>query len=193
MNQINHFALHTEPRSEFAIESHLRAQGLQAFCPTERKTKQVSRYSKRTREVTYPQLPGYVVVGVPSELHLARNWSEPLYITPKDLTEREDIRHYARRSGRVRKVLSSNGKAHALTAADIRRLEMASANAPNSSVIKHKAVRRGMDVEVTEPAHPFNGWTVKVQGIKGDDIETTVLMFNRPQKVKIPIAWVRPV
>jgi transcription antitermination factor NusG len=193
MSNISHFALHTEPRSEFAIESHLRAQGFEAFCPTEKKTKRVSRYSKKTREVTYPQLPGYVIVGAPSEIHIARNWSEPLYITPKDRTEREDIRHYARRSGRVRKVLSDNGKAVKLTAADIRRLEMTSANAPNSSVIKHKAVRRGMDVEVTEPAHPFSGWTVKVQDLKGDDILTTVLMFNRPQKVKIPIAWVRPV
>lgn len=191
MNQINHFALHTEPRSEFAVESHLRMQGLQAFCPIETKTKRVSRYSKRTREATYPQLPGYVVVGAPSEIHLARNWSEPLYITSKDRNEREDIRHYARRSGRVRKVLSDNGRACKIAPSDVRRLEVTSADTPNSTINTHKAVRRGMEVEVL--FGPFVGWTVKVKGIKGDDIETSVLMFNRPQEVKIPIAWVSPV
>lgn len=188
---VSWFALHTEPRSEFAIESHLRREGFKAFCPTETKTKRVSRYSKKTRQSTYPQLPGYVVMGAPTELHTARNWSEPLYITPQDRTAREDIRHYARRSGRVRKVLADNGRAHQLSSAEIRRIEMTSAhNVPNSiSVNTHRAVRRGMDVEVLDGA--FNGWTVKVQGIDGDFIATTVKMFNKPHPVRIPIASVR--
>lgn len=181
-------ALRVEPRSEFAVESHLRKCGYQAICPTETKVKRVSRYSKKTRKATYPLFPGYVFFGTDGR---CPNWDEPLYLTAGDRSEREDIRHYAKRSGRVWRVLSRDGVPYVLSSRELEDVcAQARQNNPNrSSVNTHRAVRVGQEVDVLEGV--YTGWRLKAQSIVSDFIETTVEMFGKPHPVRIPIASVR--
>ena len=167
------------------MESHLRKCGYQAICPTETKVKRVSRYSKKTRKATYPLFPGYVFFGTDGR---CPNWDEPLYLTAGDRSEREDIRHYAKRSGRVWRVLSRDGVPYVLSSRELEDVcAQARQNVPNrQSVNTHKAIRAGDDVNVIDG--PWKGWTLKAKEILGDKIATMVDLLGKEHPVEIPFS-----
>lgn len=178
-------ALRVEPRSEFAVESHLRKCGYQAICPTETKVKRVSRYSKKTRKATYPLFPGYVFFGTDGR---CPNWDEPLYLTAGDRSEREDIRHYAKRSGRVWRVLSRDGVPYVLSSRELNDVcAQARVSTPNrQSVNTHKAIRQGDEVSVIDG--PWKGWTVKAKAIASEKIRTVVNLLGKDHEIDIPFS-----
>jgi transcription antitermination factor NusG len=162
----NWFVLTVQSRRELAVHEVLQERGLTSMVPMEHFVVHPSRHSKRRELRSRPLLYGYLFLEAEGDLP----WQE-IQVVPG-----------------IRGFLTEADEPYRLRPADVERLlALSSVTAPDDD--PDRPLRPGDDAVVV--SGPFQGRTIKVASLVGNDVEWVARMFGAMRTVRTPIANVK--